>query len=150
MGLDAVVYKKEDHVDAQLREKYKLKLDKKTGELYLNDEDAMSLDVPVCEFEAIEKRLGNAILIADAKKIISKYTTPDSILMSNILFSGSHCGTVISCQKNDDLLMNVEHVINKVKVREDVESLGYIIKLLNDIVDLINVSKVEGNPIVFV
>jgi hypothetical protein len=133
MGLDAVVYPGSTGI-VQLDE---------SGQRY-TDSDAAELRSH--EVPAIHKRLGNASMIASIADEVLRYIGKDSVLLSKVLYSGSHSGDTIALGDLDRLDSDIHRIREKstANLSSDLES------FLEDMSELIRRARVEQNPIVFI
>jgi hypothetical protein len=148
MGLDAVVYRRLEEVpfpsDSDLSS---VRVDELTGEVHFeNAEAAVTRREDVV---AIKKRLGNMALIAVLYKEISRVlgrSSPPSMLLSKVLYDGTHSGDVIPVEELDRL----KHEICLVREKAHSQGSHELEEFLSRIEELITASERQGNPIVFV
>jgi hypothetical protein len=141
MGLDAVVYKNRTKLPLD-PERAGLRLDQSTGEWH-SETDELPDAIRVAGIEAIHKRLGNASLIAAIAAETRSHMPTDSMLVSRILFSGSHAGDAI-------LPETVESLKQEVLVLKNSSPSPELTRFLNDLDELIAAAQDNNNPIVFV
>ena len=141
MGLDAVVYRKLNHLD--LGEDLRLaKLDPETGEVYFESEDlARKYAKQLC---VCEHHLGNISKIAECREEVSQLLAPESHLLRKVLYSGTHCGDWIRLSEMELLSTEIESIRRRGRASEGLR------ELLTSVEDLLRAANSEGNPIVFV
>jgi hypothetical protein len=144
VGLDAVVYVHKDNLPLNIREDLP-STDNETGEVYFEDAK-LARKYPKKVFTAIYKNLGNVAMIADLRSKISPAIGPDSILVSKVLYSGSHSGDIIGLSD----LGHLESEINVVRDKTSTIKSAALRNFLGDLTDLIITAKTQRNPIVFV
>src|SRR5215469_3590306 len=147
MGLDAVVYRSKvnlpfdpDAVGAVLEES--------TGEYYVSDLDlerAFERKFPRETRIAADKRIGNIALVSWLREQASLVLDDRSIVLSKVLYSGSHSGDSIPIEQTfalrDELL----------QLGRSTKQLDCDLKLfVTDMLELVEAARREGNPIVFV
>lgn len=145
MGLNAVVYVNRKRLSLNQEDNSSAKMDEQTGEVYFDDPNLMD-KYPANMFTAIHKRLGNANMIAEIVDKLSTILSKDSILLSKILYSGSHSGDTISI----DSLNKLGLEINFVRERIPKDRSPLLDVFFNDITELIEMARMQGNPIVFI
>ncbi len=96
----------------------------------------------------VEKRIGNMALVDDLKAEIAKTlgeSSSETLLMTKILYSGTHSGDVISTTQFDSLRREIA------LVRGLAGRLSSQLRIfLADMEELIVAAEQHGNPIVFV
>jgi hypothetical protein len=142
MGLDAVVYK-----SARNMPKVGIgvtRVDELTGEVFFEGERIPQLRLE--DVVAIQKRLGNVSRIETLRQEIGTLLGRDesSLLLSKVLYSGTHVGDVIGREHLDDLK---EEIARLKKVETRPSELNEFIAAMED---LISAAQQEGNPITFV
>lgn len=142
MGLDAVVYKNRAKLPLD-PEQAGLKLDESTGEWY-STTDELPDAIKAEGLEAIHKHLGNVSQVAALAAEVGRFISPKSVLLGNILYSGSHAGDVVPPDKIDAL----KHEI--AMLREASTLSPELTIFLNDLDELIRVAKENYNPVAFV
>lgn len=98
------------------------------------------------EVTAIHKRLGNASMIASLADEIRQFIENDSLLLSKVLYSGSHSGDEIGVQDIDKL----DSEIKGTRAKSGGSLSRAAETFLKDMSDLVEKAKEEGNPIVFI
>jgi hypothetical protein len=94
MGFDAVVYK--HHSKLLLDpERAGLRMEPTTGEWY-SERDQLPEPIKSAGVEALHRRLGNVSLISSLHTELAALLPADSVLLSSILYDGTHGGDVIS------------------------------------------------------
>jgi hypothetical protein len=141
MGLDAVVYRKKEHLQLGPDEEHAT-LIPETGEVYFENP---KLDKKYLhKREAVTHRLGNITAISTLSDELSKLIGPQSFLERKVLYSGTHSGDFISIVDLDRLSAELGRV----------HATGLSSPLMQEFVsaleELIQAAKEEGNPIVFV
>ena len=97
-------------------------------------------------FIAISKNIGNLTTIHYLYKMISEiFNHEQSIILSKLLYSGSHSGDKIECSE----LYQLESEINIIKEKLD-KSDAIVSYFIDTIIELSVISRKESNPIVFV
>ena len=141
MGLNAVVYRKREHLQLGPDEEHAT-LIPETGEVYFEDP---KLDKKYLhKREAMAHRLGNATAVSILSDELSKLIGPESFLERKVLYSGTHSGDFIPIRELDELSAELNHI------RETGRSSPLMQELVNALEQLIQAAKDEGNPIVFV
>jgi hypothetical protein len=119
-----------------------------TGEYYVPDpnlEPAFEREFPRETRIAVRKRIGNIALVGalreDAKRVLEDH----SIILSKVLYSGTHCGDSIPL----DLISALETELFRLQHYADQNHVEYLKRFVTDMQDLIAGAKREGNPIVF-
>lgn len=143
MGLNALVYINKSNLAEEFQNSSFL-TDDETGELYPTPNDDRTY--PAEMFTAAHKRLGNASLIGGLANAVSTVVDHDSVLMSIVLSSGSHSGDVVTLKD----VGRLESEINLVRQKTDSFRSADLENFLNNLLDLIEAAKKQGNPIVFV
>lgn len=96
--------------------------------------------------EALHKRLGNATMIASLRDEISPFIRQHSLLMSKVLYSGSHSGDEIQAEDIDRLGSEIKTTRAKIGTKLSLS----VEKFLDDMSDLVEKAREEKNPIIFV
>jgi hypothetical protein len=139
MGLDAVVFK---NVKA-LEKVYgtgKFELDAATGEPQPTVQSNLNLTLD--DLCAVQARLGNVAEIGQLQNLVSKVLgDADSILMKQILYSGSHSGDAIGVE----CIPQLRAEIGRLKAAKESELLEFIEKMTV----LCAAMESEQNPLVF-
>lgn len=131
MGLDAVVY-------AGIPEQVEV-------ERGSEDAEVKALDPRPQEVIAMHKRLGNASMIASLAGEIRPFIENDSLLLSKVLYSGSHSGDEIRVQDIDRL----DSEIKSTRAMSGDSLSKALENFLKDMSDLVEKAKEQGRPIVF-
>ena len=132
MGLDAVVY------EGKTRQ-----VQRKGGQEYV---EGNTSSVDSQEVTAIHKRLGNASMIASVADEIRPFIEKDSLLLSKVLYSGSHSGDKIGVEDIDKL----ESEINDTRAKSGGSLSLAVENFFEDMSDLVEKAREEGSPIVFI
>ncbi|HSY90057.1 MAG TPA: hypothetical protein VK812_01730 [Candidatus Binatus sp.] len=147
MGLDAVVYRNKQHLpfDADAAGAYR---EPTTGEYYCADlavEQSFDRKYPSETRASISKRLGNVSLIAFLREEAKLYLDKNSVVLSKVLYSGTHAGDVIGSES----LSRLEAELRQVQ-RSERHVSKEMVEFITDLQELIIAARLEGNPIVFV
>jgi hypothetical protein len=97
MGLDGCVYRSKANLPFE-PESVGAVLDIATGEYYFADpniETAREREFPADSRIAVKKRLGNVALVAFLKATADRFLGSQSLVVSKVLYSGTHCGDCI-------------------------------------------------------
>jgi len=132
MGLDAVVYAGTPK-----------QLEVESG---WEDAKGKALDLRPQEVTAMHKRLGNASMIASLADEIRPFIENDSLLLSRVLYSGSHSGDEIGFPDIDTL----DSEIKSIRAKSGESPSKALENFLKDMSDLVENAKEQGNPIVFI
>jgi len=95
---------------------------------------------------AIVKRLGNASMIAWLANEILSFNPKGSILIENVLYSGSHSGDAISLE----LLDTLQDEVDRISLEADKRKIEELRTFLQDMTELIQAAKEQQTPIIFV
>lgn len=144
MGLTIAVYDTKEN----LLKKYPindtmLNIDEETGEVYINDTSNGNIKINNI---IIEKKLGNISRINMLNDEFRKLLKNNSIILSKILYNGSHCGDVIKI--NDFEILKNE--INLVKKNIFQSTKIEIISFLDTLLEVIKIAERYNKPIVFI
>jgi hypothetical protein len=146
MGLDAVVYKRLEEVRfAPGTNLDAVRVEDVTGEVYFDKDGG---DLRREEVEAIHKRLGNMAMIAALHKEIARILASKvghSILLDKVLYDGTHGGDFIPVEDLAALRWEISLVREKTKAGRSID----LDMFLESMQELVNVSDLQGNPIVF-
>ena len=147
MGLDAAVYKRLDELSFTKEDLCYVDVDPRTG--VVDIENAALYKVWSDKVTVVKKRIGNIALVnhlkAELEKILGN-SSSEMILIRQVLYSGTHCGDIIS----PDDLASLRHEIALVRgvvgsqISHEVES------FFVDMEELVDASERNGNPIVFI
>jgi hypothetical protein len=146
MGLDAVVYKRLEEVAIpQTIDLDLVRVDEYTGEVYL-DNDMSGLTPEAVQ--ATHRRLGNIALISalhdEVNKLLAGFSS-ESLILSKVLYDGTHCGDIIPRDQIDTL----QREINLVRGIAGTGASPELQEFLSDMEELASASERHGNPIVF-
>ena len=140
MGLNAVVYRKKEHLQLGPDEE-RATLIPATGEVYFEDP---KLDRKyLYKREAVAHRLGNISAISILSDEIAKLIGSESFLERKVLYSGTHSGDFIPIRDLDQLSAELR------RVRESGHSSLLMQEFVSALEELIQAAKEEDNPIVF-
>lgn len=141
MGLDARVYRKKDNLPVD-PDQLRAPLDRVTGEYYFEDSEKQ---LPPGSLVAVEKRIGNVALVAELRHAAEKVLDQDSVILSRVLYSGTHSGDWIEPQ----LFGQLEEELLSLRDSSNTLNSSYINGFVSDMSELLEAAKCEGNPIVF-
>lgn len=148
MGLDAVVYRSKVNLPFDFDVTGAV-LDESTGEYYVSDlhlEPAFERKFPRETRVAIGKRIGNIDLVNWLRERASQILEDRSIVLSKVLYSGSHSGDSIpveeACALRDELFQLGPYA--------EPDDDGCLSQFVTDMLELVEAARREGNPIVFV
>jgi hypothetical protein len=137
MGLDARVYINLKRLPAAVDLK-RVSVDSQTGEVVADTGQ---------RFIALEKRLGNSARVQWLGERVAGALTqiPSSLLITRVLYSGTHSGDIIEAADLPQLQREIQ------MVRENTESDEVEVqRFLTDFEDLLRAAEEQLNPIVFV
>jgi len=145
MGITAIIY----NTEREIIEKYKiskllLSIDEKTGEIYIKDNITIKTD-SIFNNIHLEITLGNLTKIQYLFFEFKEVLMDDSIILSKILYNGSHSGDII---QNSDL-SNLHNEIVKLK-KHYLNKNKEINIFINAVETLVKAAEETNNPIVFV
>jgi len=146
MGLTAVVYNTKDKIKNMYQLDTSLLLnDKLTGEVYLKDDHSAS---DIVEFNTIlcEKHIGNIAYVHFLYNKLKTILTDESIIISKILYNGSHSGDIIPAAEMEKLNEEIQCIKKHIDEKYDDEFTRFIITIS----ELQEASITTNNPIVFV
>jgi hypothetical protein len=118
-----------------------------TGEYYCADpalEPSFDRKYPIETRESISKRLGNISLIAFLRKEAEGFLDNNSVVLSKVLYSGSHAGDVTGPES----LSQLENELRQFQ-RSEKHVSKELTTFITDLHELIIAARREGNPIVF-
>ena len=144
MGLEAVVYVHRDKLPPTVMDELPC-IDEQTGEVYFEDPE-IAKKHPKNTFTAIRKSLGNVAMIGALRGEISRAADNNSILLSKVLYSGSHSGDIIGVSDLDKLESEIKNVRNNTSK----ERSSVLERFLKDLTELIMAARAQQLPIVFV
>ena len=140
MGLDAVVYRGARNVAEALGNDH-FDVEPQTGEVMAKP--GVGSSIPHALITAIDRRLGNIGHIDWLREQLEPILSDqDSVILKDIIYSGSHCGDAIRPDKFSKLRIELE-LLKKRPIHEDVHS--FVVALE----ELVQAGEAEGNPIVF-
>jgi hypothetical protein len=144
MGLNAVVYRNIHSLAPGLRRRVRV-AEPATGEL-----EFVSQGSPDPNYNdaliAISIRIGNAASVDWLRdQVRSRWTGECNILLSTVLFSGSHSGDFINLEGTEKMRREIEEMdAAEAELPED------LARFLAEMRQLLDVAESERNPIVFV
>lgn len=145
MTLRAVVYINQKNLPADLFD-YAVEVDKVTGEVY-SDAREFQIRFPKDMLTATKVELGSIVLVSDLyQKIEAIMDHPRSLVLSKILYSGSHCGDVLPVEDVPTLRKELHQIAQSYEVSKD----PAVARLLQQLRLLADKAEEQGNPIVFV
>ncbi len=140
MGLNAVVYRKREHLQLGPDEEHAT-LIPATSEVFFEDP---KLDRKyLYKREAVAHRLGNVTAISILSDELAKLIGPESFIERKVLYSGTHSGDFIPIKDLDRLSADLR------RARDTGLSSPPMREFLSALEELIQAAKDEGNPIVF-
>lgn len=96
------------------------------------------------EAEVLHRRLGNVSSIATLREEVARILPPESLIMSLVLYDGSHCGDLIGVEKmaelKGEIAISRRSSLLSPRVRDFLEDLDQLVKAAEE----------QQNPIVFV
>jgi hypothetical protein len=143
MGLDASVYKNLRSVSESLREQVIL-IDAETGEIDYKKHLHGAPEADLDSLYAIEIRIGNISAVAELRGEVGDRLPGRSILMDEVLYSGSHAGDFIPFDQLDEL----EREVNLIRASPGTLP-SNLQTFLGEMSMLIDTARRERNPIVF-
>ena len=147
MGLDAAVYRRLEELPFTRDDLRFITVDPRTGEV--DFEDASLFRAWCDRVKAAEKRIGNIALVNFLKSEIEKilgHSSSATLLISRVLYSGTHSGDIIS--KED--LGSLKQEIALVRGIAGHQASPGLRSFLADMEELVATSEQHGNPIVFI
>jgi|ERR1043166_9318847 hypothetical protein len=141
MGLDAFVYRNKENLPFDA-DALGASFDATTGEYYFEDpqlDKKFSLEMRT----AIEKRIGNIDLVAHLRHLAQQILDENSVVLSRVLYSGSHTGDSLDAQFFPSLENELSLLRNATRSSHDMKL------FVDDMCELVTAAKKEGNPIVF-
>ncbi|QYO62231.1 hypothetical protein [Leptolyngbya sp. 7M] len=145
MGLDAVVYTHKNNLQIDTNSNM-LQVDEETGEVFIAD-DNLASNYPNSSFVAVQCRLGNSSNIGYLNEEIANLLPNEtSLLLEKVVYSGSHSGDKIDLEELDQL----ETEINRLKQQLPGQRTVLLEQFIQNMTELIQAARREGNPIVFV
>jgi hypothetical protein len=147
MGLDAAVYLRLEELPFTNDDLRFITVDPRTGEL--DFEDAALSRTWRDRVRAAEKRIGNIALVnllkSELERILGE-SSSGTLLISKVLYSGTHSGDIISRED----LGSLKHEIALVRGIAGHQKSFELDSFLADMEELVTASERHGNPIVFV
>ena len=147
VGLDARVYRSKANLPFD-PDSVGAVLDDSTGEYYFPD---LALE-PIRESEfprdtriAVKRRIGSMTLVATLREEAERVLDSHSIIVSKVLYSGTHGGDSIPC----DLIPALENELLLLGRFANENDSRHLKQFISDMTELAAASKSEGNPIVF-
>jgi hypothetical protein len=113
-----------------------------TGEVYFENSELSRKYRNKCH--AGEHRLGNLTEIAELREEITRLIGHESLVVQKILCSGTHSGDTIPIESLSSLSSEMT------LISSDGQQSPELRRFVRSIEELIEVAKLEGNPIVFV
>ena len=147
MGLDAAVYRRLGEMPFTKEDLRFIAVDQRTGQV--DFEDAVLFRTWSDKVKAAEKRLGNMArvdLLRSELEGLLGHSSSQTLLISKVLYSGTHSGDIISKEDLVPLRNEIALVrgISGPQISSDLKA------FLADMEELIAASEKHGNPIVFV
>lgn len=147
MGLDAAVYKQLDELLFTKADLRFVEVDPRTGEV--DFENAALYHAWKDKVRAVDKRIGNitavSLLRAELEEILGP-SSSETLLISKVLYNGTHSGDIISLEH----LSSLRHEIALVRGIAEGKRSRELENFLADMEELATASERHGNPIVFV
>jgi hypothetical protein len=147
MGLDAVVYRSKANLPFDA-DAVGAVLDISTGEYYFADpavEPAREREFPRETRIAVHKRIGNIAAVAALRNSCERLLNGDSIILSKVLYSGTHCGdSVPVC-----LMSQLEEELTVLQRYSENNADEALMQFVADLQDLAAAASSQSNPIVF-
>jgi hypothetical protein len=147
MGLDATVYRRLEELPFTKEDLRFIAVDPRTGQV--DFEDAALFRAWSDKVKVVEKRIGNIALVNLLKSELERILRESSsgtLLISRVLYSGTHSGDVIS----KEYLGSLKHEIALVRGITGHQMSLELESFLADMEELVVASERHGNPIVFV
>jgi hypothetical protein len=143
MGLDATVYRKKENLPFDADAVGAL-LDGITGEYYFSDA-ALDRMFPADMRRAVKKRIGNITSVSEIRQQVAKVLDEDSVVLSKVLYSSTHCGDVLGKQ----FFPGLEQELSLLGAHAEKDDFEQMRQFVADMNELMAAAKNEGNPIVF-
>ena len=124
-------------------------LDEPTGEYYVSDldlESAFEQKFPRETRIAADKRIGNIALVSWLRERASLVLKDRSIVLSKVLYSGSHSGDSIPVEQTLALRDELLQLGGSVEQPDR----DHMKQFVTDMLELVDAARRVGNPIVFV
>ena len=148
LGLSAVVYRNNKNLPFD-PDKLGVSRDDLTGEYYCANHEMESSFERQSPWEtrvASYKRLGNISRISLLREQSASAVTDLSIVLSKVLYSGTHGGDTIKAECFGWL----EDELSKLDVHAKRNGFTELSNLVADMNELITAARMEGNPVVFI
>jgi len=147
VGVDAAVYRRLEDLPLQRGDLRFVEVDPRTGQVDFENADLFQTWKD--KVKVIEKRIGNMShvdrLKAELSGVLGK-SSSGSLLISKVLYSGTHSGDFIGREYLTPLKNEIA-LVRRVSERQISSELN---SFLGDMEDLIAASTQNGNPIVFI
>jgi hypothetical protein len=147
MGLDAAVYRRFEDLPFTKEDLRFVAVDPRTGQVDFEDADLFRAWGD--KIKVVEKRIGNIALVnllkTELEKILGE-SSSGTLLISRVLYSGTHSGDIIS--KED--LGSLKHEMALVRGFAGRQMSSELENFLASMEELVAASERHGNPIVFV
>lgn len=146
MGLDVTVYRSKANLPFD-PDSVGAILDDSTGEYYFPDpalEPIRESEFPRGTRIAV-RRIGNMSLVATLREEAERVLGGHSIIVSKVLYSGTHAGDSIPC----DLIPALDNELVLLGRFANENDARYLKQFISDLTELAAAAKSEGNPIVF-
>lgn len=140
MGLDARVYRSRRNL-AFDPDASGARLDSDTGEFYFDDPHLDQQFSSKCI--AVHRRIGSTSLIAQLQEQATAVLDSQSVVLAQVLYSGTHAGDWIPLS----LIGQLQDELSRLQSMPG--SSEIMKKFVQDMNDLVAASKAECNPIVF-
>src|SRR5438105_15247441 len=147
MGLDAVVYRSRANLPFDA-DAVGAVLDASTGEYCCPDpalEPAFERRFPSHTGIAVRKRIGTISSVAELKQDTERVLNGESVILSKVLYSGTHGGDSIPM----DLISKLEEELAVLRRYAEENRIDRVMQFVSDMKDLVAAARSEGNPIVF-
>jgi len=138
MGLDATVFRNVRDLE-RVAGQGRFDVDAATGEA--TPTAGLSVDLPDSAYIAADERLGNLAQVTHLREIAEGLLSADSLLVRQVLYSGSHCGDCIAL----DELPQLKRELNVLRSQQHADVVAFVAVMLA----LVNAAETELNPIVF-
>ena|ERR1019366_6342354 len=148
MGLDAVVYRSKANLPFDA-DAVGAVLDESTGEYYFPDpavEPVREREFPQQTRIAVEKRIGNIATVTALRHAAERVLNGDSILLSKVLYSGTHSGNSIPLS----LISQVQEELTVLRRYAENNADKALMQFVADLQELAAAASSQSNPIVFV
>lgn len=143
MGLDAFVFRSKKNLPFDA-DALGAEFDPATGEYFFSDRE-LDRKYPLDVRRAVEKRIGNIAAVSELRQEARRVLSEASVVLSKVLYSGSHCGDAIDSQ----FLPSLERELTLLDRFAHERRLADMKEFVTAMRELVVAAKVEGNPIVF-